>query len=101
MATAALDDHVFVLLQYNIAFVEEIQHGDRRELGGCAARLWYLTRADQMHQRLDDRVIRRVHVSVQRKIAFTAAIICVVSVRRYDPVLENKYSSITDRYAAS
>lgn len=26
MATAALHDHVFVLLQYNVAFVEEIQH---------------------------------------------------------------------------
>ena len=104
MATAALDDHVFVLLQYNVAFVEEIQHGDRRELGGRAARLWYLTRANQMHQRLDDRVIGRVHMSVQREIAFAAAIICVVSVRCYDPVLQNKYSyrsSISTRQTTS
>lgn len=99
MATAALNDHVFVLLQYNVAFVEEIQHGDRRELGGRAARLWYLTRADQVHQRLDDRVIGRVHMSVQREIAFAAAVICVVPVRCYDPVLENKYSSVSTRLA--
>lgn len=88
MATAALHDHVFVLLQYNVAFVEEIQHWDRRELGRGAARLWYLTRADQVHQGLDDRVIGRVHMGVQREIALAAAIICVVSVRCYDPVLE-------------
>lgn len=89
MATAALDDHVFVLLEYNVALVEEIQHGDRREFGRGAARFWHLTRAHQVHQRLDDRVVGRVHVSVQREIAFAAAIICVVPVRCYDPVLAN------------
>lgn len=87
MTAAALDNHIFVLLENHIAIVQEVQHGDGRKLGGCTAGLGHLARAHQVHQCLDYGVIGRVHMSVEWEIAFSAAVVCVVSVRRDDPIL--------------
>jgi len=93
VTAAALDDHILVFLENNIALVQEVQHGYRGQLGGRTTRFRYFSRTHQMHQGLDYRVIGRVHVSIQREIAFSAAVIRVISIRRNDPVLKNEHRS--------
>jgi hypothetical protein len=87
VAAAALDDHVLVLFEYDVALVEEVEDGDGRELGRGAAGLGHLARVHQVHQGLDDRVVGRVHVGVEREVALAAAVISVVAVGRDYPVL--------------
>lgn len=87
MTATALDNHVLVLLEDDVGLVVEIEYRNRSQLCRCAAGLWYLTRIHQVHQGLYDGVIRGVHVRVQRKVAFPAAVVGVETLGSNYPVL--------------
>jgi hypothetical protein len=93
MAAARFDDHVAVLFEDNIGIVVEIKDGDGRQLDGSTARLGHSIRIHQVDQGLNDGVIGSIHVSVQRKRAFSVAVKSRVAIRRDNPVLENENNS--------
>lgn len=64
MATATLDDHVFVFFKYDVALIEEIEHRDRRQFGGSATGFWHFSRTHEMHQCLNNCMIGCVHVGI-------------------------------------
>ena len=88
MASAGFHDHVTVLFQYNVRIVVEVEDGDGRKFDGRAARFGHPVRVHQVHERLHDGVIGRVHVSVQRERALAVAVECRIAVRCDDPVLQ-------------
>ena len=52
---------------------------------------FYLILGMQMHQGLDDGVIRGVHVGVKRKRAFAETVKRIVSLWRNDPILRKRF----------
>ena len=92
MAPATLDNHILVLLKNNIALVEEVEYGNRRQLRRRAAWFRHLARIHQVHEGLHDRVVRRVHMSVEGEIALAATIVSVVAVGRDDPVVPLEFA---------
>lgn len=87
VATAALDNHIFVFLQIHIRVVQVVEHRDGRQPGRCTAGLWHFAGIQQMHQRLHNGMIGGVHVRIQREIAFAGTIERIVAVWRHNPIL--------------
>ena len=90
MTAAALDHHVLVLLQNDVGALVEVEDEDRGELLRGAARFRDVVRVHQVHERLHDGVVGRVHVRVQREGALAGAVEGLVVVGGDDPVLDEK-----------
>ena len=87
MASTALDDHVLVLLEDDVAALVEVQNGDGRERGGRAAGLGDVAGAHEVHEGLHDGVVGGVHVGAQGEGALAGAVVGLVAFGGDDPVL--------------
>jgi len=87
VTAAGADDHVAVLLEYDVGTVVEVEDGDGGEFGRRAARLRHGQRLGEVGERLHDGVVGGVHLRVQRERALAVAVERRVAFRCYDPVL--------------
>ena len=88
MTSTALDDHVLVLFEYDVAALVKVEHGDGGERGGGAAGLGHLARVHEVHQGLDDGVVGGVHVGAKGEGALPVAVLGLVALGGDDPVLD-------------
>lgn len=87
-APALVHGHVHVVLDHGLAVVIQVEQRLRLQLGGHAAGPGHGRRLDGADQRLEHRVVGRVHVVGQRKRALTVTVVRIVAGRRLDPVAE-------------
>lgn len=88
MTSTALNNHLSILLENDRGRLVEVEDGDARQLGGRALRLGRVEGVHQVHQGLDDGVVRGVHVGVKGERTFAVAIEGFVPVGGDDPVLK-------------
>ncbi len=98
MTSAVLDDHVLVLLEYDVGALVEVEDGDGRELGRSASgqrgSLW----THEMDQSLHDCVVCGVQVRVQREGALAVTVEGLVVVGSDDPVLGRRSYSVSHKH---
>lgn len=62
MAATRSNNHVSVLLQYDVRVIVKIENHDWREFRRRTTRSWSVTRTHKMYERLNDCVVRGIHV---------------------------------------
>lgn len=92
MAATGAYHHVLVLLQDDVGVVVKEEHGYGVEFGGGAARLWYILRVHEVHQRLYDGMVGGIHVSIQGEGTLSIAVVGSVAFRGDNPVLPAQLS---------
>ena len=86
-ASASLDDHVVIVFKDDLVVLVDVEHRDRRELGGHATCAWNCRWIHRMNQRLHDGVVCCVEVVRQWERTVTVAVVSVVAGRGDDPVI--------------
>ncbi|CAG0916126.1 unnamed protein product [Notodromas monacha] len=87
VTTASLHLHIAIALQNDIRVVVIEYDGYFTQFRGSTAGLWRRVLAHQVDQRLNNGVVRGIHLRIQRKSALAFAIERRVPVRGDDPVL--------------
>lgn len=85
-APATDHGHVLVVFEHDLVLLVQVEHRDGGQLGRDAAGLRRVARTDRVDQRLDDRVVRRVQMVRDRKLAVALAVERFVPGRCHDPV---------------
>ena len=94
MTTTRLYNHVLKFLQHDVLFVVVIKDGNRFQLGRRAARGWSRVWVEEIHERLNYRVVGRIAWRVHRIVTFAGTIRWLVSIRCYNPVLPSELLKI-------
>lgn len=87
-STAAfVHHHVLIVSQHHVVVVVIVQHGDRRQADGHAARLGSALRVQGVHQSLQDGVVGAVQTLAEWERTLAVAVVGHVPLWSDDPVL--------------